>query len=448
MIKLGTVSELNEYQYDENWLIVRQPDEIPSFTRHEPMLSPSLELFRKYRDAYHAGEFNQEYFDLVYVPQFLKDLAENEQAIDILDELVCKSYEKDIFLACYCENELMCHRSIIAGVLLGMDAEIETNYLYRTYFYQFQIYNEFNSCLNHGWRKQLTLEQAYKKAKKFCKNNWKEHTQMHLMELGENVGKWVFIFQPFIPDSKGDITISDTKGFIPTYYGRNIYPIVVEKMSGECWECYYDRRSAEHIWNYFSKYDKYDPISVFRNRNSKGNNYQISGLEGNMPSELCPEEDSSFQLVTQESMEYWQLFFLAIQTLKYYSSKMPEEETTLYYLPDSFMLCEYIEHLYEEILDTGLSSMLFTLTLENGNKHHYLHFFAKGSLLNICDEEYDLVSGYNNENWTYTIDRTGTSAGTLPVNYDDIKKRIDSGATLDILSQDEYALSVDWKAEM
>ena len=30
MIKVGNVSELNEYLYDENWLIVRKPDEIPA----------------------------------------------------------------------------------------------------------------------------------------------------------------------------------------------------------------------------------------------------------------------------------------------------------------------------------------------------------------------------------------------------------------------------------
>ena len=74
MIKVGNVSELNEYRYDENWLIVRKPDEIPDFVRHEPLLSPSPELFRKYRDAYHAGKFDMEFFDLVYVTQFLKDL--------------------------------------------------------------------------------------------------------------------------------------------------------------------------------------------------------------------------------------------------------------------------------------------------------------------------------------------------------------------------------------
>ena len=99
MIKVGNVSEINEYQYDENWLIVRKPDKIPAFVKHEPLLSPSPELFRKYREAYHAGLFNQEFFDQVYVPQFFKELSENAEAMAVLGRLVKESRSKDIFLA-------------------------------------------------------------------------------------------------------------------------------------------------------------------------------------------------------------------------------------------------------------------------------------------------------------------------------------------------------------
>ena len=35
--------------------IVRKSDEVPAFVKHEPLLSPSPELFRKYREAYHTG---------------------------------------------------------------------------------------------------------------------------------------------------------------------------------------------------------------------------------------------------------------------------------------------------------------------------------------------------------------------------------------------------------
>lgn len=134
MIKVGNVSEINEYQYDENWLIVRKPDKIPAFVKHEPLLSPSPELFRKYREAYHAGLFNQEFFDQVYVPQFFKELSENAEAMAVLGRLVKESRSKDIFLACYCDTESMCHRSIIGGILLGMGANIDTLSEYQKYF--------------------------------------------------------------------------------------------------------------------------------------------------------------------------------------------------------------------------------------------------------------------------------------------------------------------------
>lgn len=133
MIRIGNYLELDEKKYDENWMIVRKPDEMPEFAKHVPALSPSPELFRKYRAAYHEGKFNQKFFDEVYVPQFLMELSENEEAMNMLQMLVEISDKKDIFLACYCEVETMCHRSIIAGVLLGMGAVIDTKEDYIKY---------------------------------------------------------------------------------------------------------------------------------------------------------------------------------------------------------------------------------------------------------------------------------------------------------------------------
>ena len=134
MIRIGNVSGMDMYLYDENWLIVRKPDVVPAFVKHELLLSPSPELFLKYLEACHAGLFNREFFDQVYVPRFLKELSENHEALALLDHLVKKSKYTDILLACYCEDEAMCHRSIIAGVLLGMGAEIDTKPEYRKYY--------------------------------------------------------------------------------------------------------------------------------------------------------------------------------------------------------------------------------------------------------------------------------------------------------------------------
>lgn len=136
MIYIGNELDLDKAKYDENWMIVRKPGELPDFVRHEPALSPSIALFQKYREAYHAGKFDDTFFRQVYVPQFIKELSENHQALSILKMLVELSKEKDILLACYCENEHLCHRSIIAGILLGMHAQIQADEAYIRYYEQ------------------------------------------------------------------------------------------------------------------------------------------------------------------------------------------------------------------------------------------------------------------------------------------------------------------------
>ncbi len=133
MIKVGKVNEMNPF-YDENLMIVRSADEVPLYAVQVVALSPSKKLFKKYRTAYHSGEFNKNWFDKIYVPQFIKDLSENMEAVSILENLCDKSKTKDIFICCYCEDEKLYHRSIIAGILLGMGADIETNEEYLKYY--------------------------------------------------------------------------------------------------------------------------------------------------------------------------------------------------------------------------------------------------------------------------------------------------------------------------
>lgn len=133
MIYIGTVSEMNPSAYAENWMIVRAPDEIPAWARHEPDLSPSPALFADYRKAFVSGAFGRDYFDRVYIPRFLRELAENEKAQALLEELARRSRQEDLFLCCYCQDETLCHRSIIAGVLLGMGAAIRTRCDYLKY---------------------------------------------------------------------------------------------------------------------------------------------------------------------------------------------------------------------------------------------------------------------------------------------------------------------------
>lgn len=136
MIRLGNIRDIDTSRA-ENWMIVRAPGEIPENARHVPELSPSPELFQKYRQAFHAGEFDRRFFDEVYVPQFLQELTKSQPALALLDNLKEESEKKDFSLCCFCEDESLCHRCIIGGILLGIGAAIETEPEYIKFYKKF-----------------------------------------------------------------------------------------------------------------------------------------------------------------------------------------------------------------------------------------------------------------------------------------------------------------------
>lgn len=105
---------------DEVWYIVRSIKNVKLDDKRiwMPQLSPSKELFYKYLNWRKEGRWNKETFEKEYVPTFLfemKDLA----GIAYLDFLEEQGKKKDIMLCCYCEDESLCHRSIILGIIQG-----------------------------------------------------------------------------------------------------------------------------------------------------------------------------------------------------------------------------------------------------------------------------------------------------------------------------------------
>lgn len=140
MIKVSKSSNVEYDNYDEIWWIVRKLNGPLINEKHVSELSPSPELFEKYRQVHHKGMFNDDYFQNVYVPRFLKELSVNKKVLKLLKILCEESERKNIVLCCYCENEALCHRSIIAGILLGMGAMIDTEMSYVRYFEMFKEY--------------------------------------------------------------------------------------------------------------------------------------------------------------------------------------------------------------------------------------------------------------------------------------------------------------------
>ena len=122
MLSLGNVRD-DVSKFDEVWVIVRSPGSI-RFTgnkKHIPLLSPNKNLFYEYKRLKDRKMWNSATFTSRYVPAFLEQMkGAEEQAL--LKELVTLSRSKNIMLCCFCADEAMCHRSIVAGILQNMGA--------------------------------------------------------------------------------------------------------------------------------------------------------------------------------------------------------------------------------------------------------------------------------------------------------------------------------------
>ena len=137
MLSLKNIRELDDKQ--DNWLIVRSfTGTLPVRSVQVDVLSPSRHLFFAYRRWANEGRWNMQMFNDCYVPEFLRQMKNDREAKDVLNRLYLESRTKDISLACYCENERMCHRSIVGGLLLGAGANISCNQEYKKYWDMFK----------------------------------------------------------------------------------------------------------------------------------------------------------------------------------------------------------------------------------------------------------------------------------------------------------------------
>lgn len=142
MITIRNIQNINYATYDEVWAIVRSLKYTNPHIRHVPELSPSWSLFKQYMNFRNKGNWNEETFRKVYVPQFLKEMRGEEQQ-KLLNYLF--STNKHICLVCFCQDESLCHRSIIGGMLQGAGATV--NGLTQDY-----------SCYFNWWKNDTTSE--------------------------------------------------------------------------------------------------------------------------------------------------------------------------------------------------------------------------------------------------------------------------------------------------
>lgn len=119
MITVTEIRNVNYAAYDETWAIVRSLKN-PGKMKHVPELSPSWALFKKYLRLREAGQWNTDMFKSIYVPTFLKEMAGMEAQRKLSELIELDKQGKRICMACFCRDEALCHRSIIAGILQHM----------------------------------------------------------------------------------------------------------------------------------------------------------------------------------------------------------------------------------------------------------------------------------------------------------------------------------------
>lgn len=134
-IYITNIRSMHMYNAELNYAIMRSFRPTSGVTQ-VATLSPSWDLFKKYRELSSRGEWNVETFNKVYVPQFIKEMQTSEAQM-ILHEIVRRSnVGLSIALGCVCINEEMCHRSIVSGILQGIGCEVitETGNNYEKYY--------------------------------------------------------------------------------------------------------------------------------------------------------------------------------------------------------------------------------------------------------------------------------------------------------------------------
>lgn len=141
---IGSVRDTQLTNYDEIWGTVRSLSQSikQSLDKNGKLiekssLSPSSQLLNKYLSLKDNNNWNEQTFASEYVPQYLYEQASNPQAVSDMVSLINES-EKSISAFCYCGNESICHRSIIAGIVQGAGKNVEgVAKDYSTYYNQF-----------------------------------------------------------------------------------------------------------------------------------------------------------------------------------------------------------------------------------------------------------------------------------------------------------------------
>lgn len=131
MIRITSIKRCHINEYDKIYLIVRSTASLERANssillkaEHVPDLSPSRALFYNYLDWQKTGCWNTDTFTNEYKPVFEEEIKNNPNASIWLDRITEESKNSKIALLCFCADENLCHRIIIADMLKQRNCEI------------------------------------------------------------------------------------------------------------------------------------------------------------------------------------------------------------------------------------------------------------------------------------------------------------------------------------
>ena len=124
MITIENIRNVRQGQYDEVYAIVRYYKGHSEWIKHMPDLSPSQPLWTRFHQLRLSKQWNADTFRNIYLPRFLSEMH-GKAAREKLNELVKLDREgKSVALVCFCQDEALCHRSIVAGLLKGVGCNV------------------------------------------------------------------------------------------------------------------------------------------------------------------------------------------------------------------------------------------------------------------------------------------------------------------------------------
>lgn len=109
MIHVTNIRNMKPETHDHTYVIVRSLNNPIKHAEQITALSPSTTIFWEFLRRQKAGQWNQTTFDTWYTPAFLQQIANDNNAKEILRDLIHMDRQgKDIVLACFCSNPSLC----------------------------------------------------------------------------------------------------------------------------------------------------------------------------------------------------------------------------------------------------------------------------------------------------------------------------------------------------